>query len=373
MAAAGPPSSSSHHSEPRASIRSQSSAGGSNSTLRHAPRSLPPWIDSYEVRYGTPTEDQLRAINSPPPRTLPAQHNHSPSQVNRRVSKDGFVYDGQAVLGLDTKRRSRARLRKLVMRKDAAERGRKWDHLRSAEPVIVPRYSRANPDTPWRSYLQSSRYGRLPNEEAEIVDPEVLEKLQPGFSNAVGTPRLPDTTGRGPTRTRRLYKRLWRLILRHPLVPLVFRLTVLLTSIVALALSARIFQLEEHGGVDRQSSERTQALVAIVVDTIAVPYIGYMTWDEYTGRPLGLRSATAKISLVLMDLFFIIFKSASTALAFEALVYHNSLDLQTSQYSQALAAFQTVSLIAWSFTFTVNVFRLVQKLGGREGGGEDDR
>lgn len=285
------------------------------------------------------------------------------------MSKDGFVYDGQAVLGLDTNRRARARLRKLVMRKGAAERGRKWDHLRSAEPVIVPRYSRANPDTPWRSYLQSSRYGRLPNEEAEIVDPEMLEKIQPGFNNPVDTPRLPGAAGTGPTRTRRLYKRLWRLILRHPLVPLAFRLTVLLTSIVALALSARIFQLEEHDGLDTQSSERTQALVAIVVDTIAVPYIGYMTWDEYTGKPLGLRSATAKISLVLMDLFFIIFKSASTALAFEALVYHNSLDLQTSRYSQALAAFQTVSLIAWSFTFTVNVFRLVQKLGG----GEDDR
>lgn len=330
---------------------------------------LAAWIDSYEVRYGTPTEDQLRALNSPPPRALAPQHNHTPSQANRRVSKDGFVYDGRAVWGLDANRTSRARLRKWVMRKDAADRGRKWDHLRSAEPVIVPRYSRATPDSPWRSYLQSSRYGRLPNEEAEIIAPEELEKLQPGFDSAVETPRLPDANGRRPTRTKRLYKRLWRLILRHPLVPLAFRLIVLLTSIVALALSARIFQMEEHDGRTRQSSERTQSLVAIVVDTIAVPYIGYMTWDEYTGKPLGLRPATAKIALVLMDLFFIIFKSASTALAFEALVYHNSSDLQTSQYSQALAAFQTVGLISWTFTFTVNVFRLVHKLGG----GEEDR
>jgi hypothetical protein len=217
--------------------------------------------------------------------------------------------------------------------------------------------------------LQSSRYGRLPNEEAEIFDPEVLEKLQPGFNNAAETPRLLEGTGKKPTRTRRLYKRIWRLILRHPLVPLAFRLTVLLTSIVALALSARIFEIEEHGGLSRQSAERTQSLVAIVVDTIAVPYIGYMTWDEYTGKPLGLRQATAKISLVLMDLFFIIFKSASTTLAFETLVNHNSFDSQTNQYSRALAAFQTVSLISWSFTFTVNVFRLVQKLGGGDDGG----
>ena len=161
-------------------------------------------------------------------------------------------------------------------------------------------------------------------------------------------------------------------MLEHPLIPLAFRLTVLLTSIVALALSAKIYQLE-HGrprpGTSAHSAELTQSVVAIVVDTVAMPYIGYMTWDEYTGKPLGLRKATQKISLVLMDLFFIIFKSASTALAFEALVFHNSADRVTRAYSQALAAFQLVGLISWSFTFTVNVFRLVQKLGG----GEDDR
>jgi hypothetical protein len=92
-----------------------------------------------------------------------------------------------------------------------------------------------------------------------------------------------------------------------------------------------------------------------------------MTWDEYTGKPLGLRPPTQKISLILMDLFFIIFKSISTTLAFEALVRHNTLaNLLELRYSQALAAFQIVSLISWTLTFTVNVFRLVQRLGGGE-------
>ncbi|KAL2158642.1 hypothetical protein VTH06DRAFT_4124 [Thermothelomyces fergusii] len=359
------------HSEPRPSTRSHSTASRSTtSASRGALRTLPPWIDSYETRYGRPSEDQIRALSSPPPRALPAHHNHAPTQAYRRVSRDGFVYENPTVLGLQGARTSRARLRKVFRRGDGTERGRKWDHLRTAEPVIVPRYCRATADSPWRGYVQSSRYGRLPNEEAEIVDPETLDKMQPEFSSPVKIHHAAAAaTGGTPTRTRVLYKRLWRIILRHPLVPLAFRLTVLLTSIVALAISIRIFEVERRTEHDA-SSELTQAIVAIVVDSVAVPYIGYMTWDEYTGKPLGLRAANQKIGLVLMDLFFIIFKSASTALAFEALVYHNAGDRETREYSQALAAFQMIGLIAWSFTLSVSVFRLVQKLGG---GDDDDK
>jgi len=309
----------------------------------------------------------MRAISSPPPPAVPAQHNHLPSQAQRRVSRDGFVYENPAILGLEGSRTSKARMRKFLTRKDGAKRGRKWDHLRSAEPVIVPRYNRTTPDTPWRGYVQSSRYGRLPNEDAEIVDPEVLDKLQPGLNDPVEMPKFNGTLGGKPTRRKRLYQRLWRIMLQHPLVPLALRLTVLLTSIVALALSAKIYEIEDRGSTIR-SSELTQSIVAIVVDTVAVPYIGYMTWDEYTGKPLGLRAATQKVAFVLMDLFFIIFKSASTALAFEALVYHNSHDRETEEFSEALAAFQLIGLLAWSLTLSVNVFRLVQKLGGGEEG-----
>jgi hypothetical protein len=223
----------------------------------------------------------------------------------------------------------------------------------------------SEPGSPWRNFVRSSEYGHLPNEEAQVVDVDELEKLQPGFNNPVDIPRSTEFKKSRKTRTAALYKRFWNAILKHPLVPLAFRLTVLVTSMIALALGARIFE-DEKKGKDQQSAEITQAIVAIVVDCVAIPYIGYMTWDEYTGKPLGLRSATSKISLVLMDLFFIIFKSASTSLAFEALIYHNSTDPAVRRYSQALAAFQTVGLISWTMTFTVNVFRLVQRLGGSE-------
>lgn len=320
------------------------------------------WIDSYERGYGSPSNDQLHILDSPP-RSRQAQHNHAPSQPDRRVSIDGFVNEEPTMT--EATRTTKAKVRRVLKGKNS-ERGRKWDHLRSDEPVIVPRYSNTTSKSPWNAFVESSRYGRIPNEDSAIVDIETLNALQPNFNKPVYMPRLDDgAQGRG-ARTTAFYKKVWNVILRHPLVPLIFRLTVLLTSILALALSARIFEFENGEREGPPSSERTQSIVAIVVDTVAVPYIGYMTWDEYTGKPLGLRPATQKISLVLMDLFFIIFKSASTTLAMEALVYHNAQDLQVRRYSMALAAFQTVSLIAWSMNFTVNVFRLVQKLGGGE-------
>ena len=155
--------------------------------------------------------------------------------------------------------------------------------------------------------------------------------------------------------------------MRHSLSPLLFRLAVMVTSIIALGIAGRIYHVEDS--VDPESAERTQSIVAIVVDCVAVPYIGYMIWDEYTGKPLGLRSGVSKISLILLDLFFIIFKSASTALAFESLVYHNAKENTLRSLAKALATFMLVGLIAWTMNFTVNIFRTVERLGG----GDEER
>jgi len=111
----------------------------------------------------------------------------------------------------------------------------------------------------------------------------------------------------------------------------------------------------------------------IVVSTVAIPYIAYVTWDEYTARPLGLRSATAKTSLLLLDLYFIIFYSSNLSLAFDALTdtrwaCFNS-DRQTCPQSsdicesqKALVAVLLLALVTWIITFTVAVLRVVKKL-----------
>lgn len=202
-----------------------------------------------------------------------------------------------------------------------------------------------------------------------MVDYEVMTQLQPNFSNPAMQP-YSVLDSKTPRKKRALavtpYKRLWYMMIRHYLAPLLFRLSVMVTSILALGIAARIHKIEDVDTED--SAEETQSIVAVAVDCVAIPYLGYMIWDEYTGKPLGLRSVVSKISLILLDLFFIIFKSASTALAFESLVYHNLAHAAVRDLSGALAAFMLLGLILWTMNFAVNIFRTVERLGG----GEDD-
>ena len=105
--------------------------------------------------------------------------------------------------------------------------------------------------------------------------------------------------------------------------------------------------------------------MAIVVDVVAMPYIGYITWDEYTGKPLGLRSPKAKIRLVLLDLFFIVFESANLALAFGTLTEprgscvdgNNGTSFAICSRLETLSCFLFVALVAWILTFSVSILR----------------
>jgi hypothetical protein len=147
----------------------------------------------------------------------------------------------------------------------------------------------------------------------------------------------------------------------HPLVPLLFRLIVLTTSVIALGLAGSVHHLSNHHGFGQNPS----TTMAVVVDVVAVPYILYITWDEYTGKPLGLRSPKAKIRLVLLDLFFIIFESANLALAFGSLtdqdgtckIGENGDNINLCHRVKALCAILMIALVAWSLTFAVSIFR----------------
>ncbi|KAI6782102.1 Regulator of phospholipase D-like protein [Emericellopsis cladophorae] len=329
------------------------------------PRTLPPWIDSYEERYGPGTPDQFNLLR--PPNAVPARHNAAPDHTQRRVSKDGYIDYDDPKLG--PAQDARHKIPHFLRYGRASMRGRKWDHLRSAEPVVVPRYhstSVMTTDPGFRQFVHSSAYGPMEGEVSERVDPDYLEKLQPTFNLPARGAYNALAAGRKSKRTRTVAfnQRVWNLVMRHSLSPAICRLTVMVTSIVALGVASRIFVLEDN--FRPYSAERTQSIVAIVVDCVAIPYIGYMIYDEYTGQPLGLRSARNKVSLVLLDLVFIIFKSASTALAFESLVYHNVADPVIRKLAKALAAFMLLALTVWTINFTINIFRIVERLGGGE-------
>ena len=110
--------------------------------------------------------------------------------------------------------------------------------------------------------------------------------------------------------------------------------------------------------------------MAIVVDAIAIPYILVITYDEYFSKPLGLRPAAAKLRLVLLDLIFIIFESANLALAFESMAGLNGtcevevdkLQEATCSKSKSLAGVLFIALLAWLFTFTISMFRMVERI-----------
>ncbi|KAK1256301.1 hypothetical protein MKX07_008560 [Trichoderma sp. CBMAI-0711] len=328
-------------------------------------RTIPPWIALYHEVHDPNVEEQLRLLNPPRPATAP-QHNATPQEPRRRVSQDGFVtWDEDPKLG--PPQSERGRIPHLFKYGRASARGRKWDHLRSAEPVIVSSHAAAwrQPALSWAEFIRSSAWGRPRGQESEIVDVEALNQLPPNLNAPI---RLPLDAPEAKHEKRRPFsKRVWKRAMRSSLSPLLFRMTVIIMSLIALGIAAKMFALEDRAL--GEGAERTQSIFAVAVDCVAVPYNGYMIWDEYTGKPLGLRSAQSKTSLILLDLVFIIFKAAGTALAFEHVVYHTFGDHEVRALAKALASFMLLGLLAWTANLTVNIFRVIARLGGAE----DDR
>ena len=75
--------------------------------------------------------------------------------------------------------------------------------------------------------------------------------------------------------------------MKNPFVPLVFRILVLAFTLAALGLGGRIWHEADHvkKTTDRACVQRASTYMALIVDSIAVPYIGYVTWDEYMSKP----------------------------------------------------------------------------------------
>ena len=161
-------------------------------------------------------------------------------------------------------------------------------------------------------------------------------------------------------RRRAWWKRLQHTILRNPVVPLVLRTIVWIFSACALAIGARAYH--EYRFSSTAQVHSASPVMAIIVDGIALVYIIYITHDEYTGKPLGLRSARAKMRLIFLDLFFIVFDSANLSLAFEAISDSNIppsciLGLYVCNLQEALATVLLIALIAWMMTFSISVLR----------------
>ncbi|KAK4541816.1 hypothetical protein LTR36_007348 [Oleoguttula mirabilis] len=289
--------------------------------------------------------------------------------------------------------------------------GRKWDHLRSPSPPLLSSPI-ADSQTRWRPFMYSGPDPQEQQDGARIVSAAWMEEHMPAVGQGW---REEDEmradgevqewlSGKGlayrgrwlisPERQERTVRLFWRLLLKNPFVPLFLRLTVLVFAAVALGMAARIFVHVAAVNADpdpiNQCSTRASTYMAVCVGSIAIPYLGYVTWDEYMSKPLGLRSASTKTMLLLCDLFFVIFASSNLSLAFDALYDHRwacfdeqyaiisgSGSSSSTVYNvpatcpnnpsicnrqKALTGMLFISLIAWLTTFSLSVMRVVEKL-----------
>lgn len=238
--------------------------------------------------------------------------------------------------------------------------------------ATADRYAPAPRESRWKSFSKAIAYPREQGAEEKSVEPEWLNDNLGDYSTPWRAALLGGEDSEDPLRAPRRreiwFRRLHSNLLKSPIVPLIFRLTVWCFSVTALALGGSIEHLSDKYG----HAQGPSALMAIIVDAVALVYLVYITWDEYTAKPLGLRSPRAKARLILLDIVFIVFDSANLSLAFASLssvrgsctesVVNQEItpknDLICAR-QKALASILLVALIAWLMTFSISVLRQV--------------
>ena len=281
-------------------------------------------------------EATSRLLPEPPTSAQLAQHNHTPSTKPPQKLEPGPINDAR----------------------------REWTPSSMGPPV-------GETASRWRTFARVSAYPRTAPQGGEHVTEEWLQEHGPDYARPwhagfddpeKGGSRLVGTKAK----RKAWWKRFQHTILRNPMVPLVIRLTLWCFSLIAMALGVSIHNLSVNSKILQGPSTE----IAIIVDAVALVYILYITYDEYTGKPLGLRSAKAKTRLIFLDLFFIVFDSANLSLAFKALSdlrgpcqeseVNGTLsprDHGICDRQMALASVLLVALIAWLMTFSISVLR----------------
>ena len=179
--------------------------------------------------------------------------------------------------------------------------------------------------------------------------------------------------------SRQVWKpRLNFILLNNPYVPLTLRAIIFILSTVALGLAGSVYVHSINASPD-PITQQPSTIMAVTVQTTALVYLVYITYDEYSGQPIGLREPKAKMRLIMLDLLFIIFSSANLSLAFntvydatwichvgdsDSLAQHLALPFNAAICSRqkALASFLFMVLVMWVATFTISIFRLVERV-----------
>ncbi|ODQ78446.1 hypothetical protein BABINDRAFT_39567 [Babjeviella inositovora NRRL Y-12698] len=161
-----------------------------------------------------------------------------------------------------------------------------------------------------------------------------------------------------------------RILLNNPYIPLTLRLIIIIFCATALALAADVYR-ESHMYYGEYGADAS-TIMALCVQTISLAYLLYITYDEFSAKPIGLRNPMAKLRLIMLDLLFVIFSAANLTLAFYNLYDTQWLcsatqkgypELKTScERQRALVAFLLIILCMWVTTFTVSIVRVVERV-----------
>ena len=272
-----------------------------------------------------------------PPSAQIAQHNHSPALKQKGKPEPGRLYDAQ----------------------------REWT-------PPMPRAQTHEAASQWRAFANASAYPAVSSDGGVTVDQEWLIENGPDYSR----PWLADAENEDADKEGIQFwkskRKVWWIraqstILQNPMIPLVFRSIVWIFSLIALGLAGSIYHRTSKKNIVLSNTASTY--MAIVVDAIGTIYILYITYDEYTGKPLGLRSARAKMRLIFLDLIFIVFDSANLSLAYEGLITRRSGAVCSRPFildqgkicsrQKGLASVLLIALVAWLLTFSISVLRSV--------------
>lgn len=152
-------------------------------------------------------------------------------------------------------------------------------------------------------------------------------------------------------------------IMENSYIPLFFRLLLITLSSIALGVSGRLV----HSTITHHMNQQASALMSLILQSVSIVYLLYISYDEFTSQPIGLRDPKAKIRLVLLDLLFIIFTSANVSLSFQSMYDSawvckiGSLITKSSLCSlqRTLSGILMLIIVFWCITFTISLFRIV--------------
>lgn len=170
---------------------------------------------------------------------------------------------------------------------------------------------------------------------------------------------------------------LQRIFVQNPLVPLLLRILMLIFSSCSLGLAVTVFVNLRKVFDNIQVLQQPGTIFAIVVQSFAIVYIVYIAYDEYSGKPLGLRDPLGKLKLIMLDVLFIIFCSANLSLAFNSLfdtdwvclaqvnltlgIHHLTVGYLCRR-QRALVFFLLLVVFLWLLTFAISIIRVVDRV-----------